>query len=242
MSTDNENTLFWKYFKEWAEREKKGVVRDVTYTKYIMAARMIKHLAPNTKIKDLTRAEYRKILNKYAKNHEKNTIRDFHRHMKACIQDIVYEGCLEKDPTYKVKIPQGKPHKVTRSKYLEEDEIERLTEVLEKDNSTYGDLCLIDLKTGMRLAEILGITPNDLDFSNHIISINKTWNYKNKGGFIPTKNASSVRDIYMDPSTEQLWRRNMEGAGDNEAIFGSLITYNSVVNDYLKSILASLGL
>ncbi len=236
LSTDNENTLFWKYFKEWAEREKKGVVRDVTYVKYKMNARMIQMLAPNTKIKDLTRAEYRRILNKYAESHEKFTIRDFHRHMKACIQDICYEGLLEKDPTYKVKIPQGKPHKVTRSKYLEEDEIERLTEVLEKDNSTYGDLCLIDLKTGMRLAEILGITPNDLDFSNHIISINKTWNYKNKGGFIPTKNASSVRDIYMDPSTEQLWRRNMEGAGDNEAIFGSLITYNSVVNDYLTKV------
>lgn len=225
--------MFWKYFKEWAEREKKGVIRDVTYAKYGMTARMIKYLAPSTKIKNLTRSEYRRILNKYASNHEKNTIRDFHRHMKACIQDIVYEGLLEKDPTYKVKIPQGKAHKVTRSKYLEEDEIERLTKVLEEDNSTYGDLCLIDLKTGMRLAEILGITPSDLDFNNHIISINKTWNYKGGGGFIPTKNASSVRDIYMDPSTEKLWRQNMEGVEDNEAIFGTLITYNSMVNYYL---------
>lgn len=233
MSTDNENTLFWKYFKEWAEREKKGVVRDVTYAKYEVNVRRVKHLAPNTKIKDLTRNEYRRILNRYAETHEKSTIRDFHRHLKACIQDIVYEGLLEKDPTYKVKIPQGKAHKVTRSKYLEEDEIERLTKVLEEDNSTYGDLCLIDLKTGMRLAEILGITPSDLDFNNHIISINKTWNYKGGGGFIPTKNASSVRDIYMDPSTEKLWRQNMEGVEDNEAIFGTLITYNSMVNYYL---------
>lgn len=236
MSTDNENTLFWKYFKEWAEREKKGVVRDVTYAKYEVNVRRVKHLAPNTKIKDLTRNEYRRILNRYAETHEKSTIRDFHRHLKACIQDIVYEGLLEKDPTYKVKIPQGKAHKVTRSKYLEEDEIERLTKVLEEDNSTYGDLCLIDLKTGMRLAEILGITPSDLDFNNHIISINKTWNYKGGGGFIPTKNASSVRDIYMDPSTEKLWRQNMKGAADNEAIFGSLIGYNSVVNDYLRKV------
>lgn len=233
MSEDNENTLFWKYFKEWAEREKEGVVRDVTYTKYKMTSRVIKHLAPKTKVKDLTRTEYRRILNKYAENHEKTTIRDFHRHMKACIQDIVYEGLLEKDPTYKVKIPQGKPHKVTRSKYLEEDEIERLTKVLEEDNSTFGDLCLIDLKTGMRIAEILGITPSDLDFNNHIISINKTWDYKNKGGFMPTKNASSVRDIYMDPSTEKLWRQNMEGVEDNEAIFGPLITYNTTINYYL---------
>ena len=228
--------MFWKYFKEWAEREKKGVVRDVTYAKYEVNVRRVKHLAPNTKIKDLTRNEYRRILNQYAETHEKSTIRDFHRHLKACIQDIVYEGLLEKDPTYKVKIPQGKPHKVTRSKYLEEDEIERLTNVLKQDDSTYGDLCLIDLKTGMRLAEILGITPSDLDFNNHIISINKTWNYKENGGFIPTKNASSVRDIYMDPSTEKLWRQNMKGAADNEAIFGSLIGYNSVVNDYLRKV------
>lgn len=37
----------------------------------------------------------------------------------------------------------------------------------------------------------------------------------------------------MDPLTEELWHRNMEGVGDNEAIFGSLITYNSMVNYYL---------
>lgn len=233
LSTDNENTLFWKYFKEWAEREKKGTVRDVTFAKYEVTYRKLKSLAPKVKIKDLTRNEYRRILNDYAKTHEKNTIRDFHRHLKSCIQDIVYEGLLEKDPTHKVKIPQGKPHKVTRSKYLEEDEIERLTNVLLEDDSTYGDFCLIDLKTGLRLAEILGVTPNDLDFKKHILSINKTWDYKNKGGFIPTKNASSVRDIYMDPSTEELWKRNMDGAADDEAIFGSIITYNSMVNYYL---------
>lgn len=231
MST--ENTLFHKYFSRWIEREKKGVVRDVTYTKWEVSSRKLKWLAPNTKIKDLSRDEYRRILNKYAETHEKTTIRDFHRQLKACIQDIVYEGLLEKDPTYKVKVPQGKAHKVTRAKYLEVDEMERLTDVLKDDNSTYGDLCLIDLKTGLRLAEILGITPNDLDFKNHILSVNKTWNYKNKGGFIPTKNASSVRDIYMDPSTEKLWKRNMKDVNDDETIFGELITYNSTINSYL---------
>lgn len=226
--------LFSEYFKEWYLREKKGVIRPVTLVKYEVTQRRIAYLAPSLKVKDLNREEYRNLLNRYAETHEKSTVRDFHRQMKACIKDIVYEGLLEKDPTYNVKIPQGKPHKVTRSKYLEEDEIERLTNVLEQDDSTFGDFCLIDLKTGMRIAEILGITPNDLDFQNHIISINKTWNYKGKGGFIPTKNASSVRDIYMDPSTEELWHQNMEGVDDDEAIFGPLIKYNTTINDYLR--------
>lgn len=226
--------LFSEYFKKWYLREKKGAVRPVTIAKYEAVQRNIAYLAPNLRVEDLTREKYRDLLNGYAENHEKGTIRDFHRMAKACIQDICYEGLLEKDPTYKVKIPQGKPHKVTRSKYLEEDEIERLTNVLEQDNSTFGDFCLIDLKTGMRMAEILGITPNDLDFKNHIISINKTWNYKDGGGFIPTKNASSVRDIYMDPSTEELWKRNMDGVSGDEAIFGPLIKYNTTINDYLR--------
>lgn len=230
----NRNSLFHEYYRKWYLREKKGVVRNVTLKKYEVNYRHLKALCPDLKIKELNRDKYREILNKYAESHEKQTVRDFHRHLRACIQDIVYDGLLKKDPTYKVKIPQGKAHKVTRAKYLEADEIERLSKVLKNDDSTFGDLCLIDLKTGLRYAELLGITPNDLDFKNHILSVNKTWNYKNYGGFAPTKNPSSVRDIYMDPSTENIWKRNMEDVASDESIFGPIIKYNSTTNYYLK--------
>ena len=40
----------------------------------------------------------------------------------------------------------------------------------------------------MRFSEALAITPRDFDLAHQMISISKTWNYKEDGGFMPTKN------------------------------------------------------
>lgn len=56
-------------------------------------------------------------------------------------------------------------------------------------------LILLIAKTGLRFSEALGLTPNDFDFSRQAVSVNKTWDYKNGGGFVPTKNESSVRKV-----------------------------------------------
>ena len=44
----------------------------------------------------------------------------------------------------------------------------------------------------MRFSEALAITPADFDFARQTLSISKTWDYKGDGGFLPTKNKSSV--------------------------------------------------
>ena len=41
---------------------------------------------------------------------------------------------------------------------------------------------------GIRLGELLALTPADFDFAHQSLSISKTWNYKEQGGFLPTKN------------------------------------------------------
>jgi integrase len=52
----------------------------------------------------------------------------------------------------------------------------------------YTMLIFIALQTGCRLSEILGITFEDIDFENRIISINKSWDYKDTHEFDRTKN------------------------------------------------------
>ena len=53
----------------------------------------------------------------------------------------------------------------------------------------------------MRFSEALALTPEDFDFSKQVVSINKTWDYKGQGGFLPTKNKSSVRKVQLDWKT-----------------------------------------
>lgn len=92
---------------------------------------------------------------------------------------------------------------------------------------------LLVAKTGMRFSEALAITPQDFDFSRQSLSINKTWDYKGKGGFLPTKNQSSVRKIQIDWQLIIQFSTLVKGLPQDEPIFISGNVYNSTVNDIL---------
>ncbi|HFU6930558.1 hypothetical protein [Streptococcus agalactiae] len=53
----------------------------------------------------------------------------------------------------------------------------------------------------MRFAECLGLTVNDIDYTNKYLSINKTWDYHFNQRYLPTKNKSSIRNIPIDNDT-----------------------------------------
>ena len=59
-------------------------------------------------------------------------------------------------------------------------------------------MILLIAKTEIRFSEALGITPKDFDLNRQQLSINKTWNYKGEGGFVSTKNKSSIRKVQLD--------------------------------------------
>ena len=67
-----------------------------------------------------------------------------------------------------------------------------------KEEPNWDWFILLVAKTGMRFSEALAITPADFDFGRQTLSISKTWDYKGEGGFLPTKNKSSVRKIQID--------------------------------------------
>ena len=68
---------------------------------------------------------------------------------------------------------------------------------LENTHAIYAALYII-AKTGIRFAECLGLTVDDIDYKNGMLSINKTWNYVDGTGFMPTKTKSSIRQIPLD--------------------------------------------
>jgi integrase len=87
----------------------------------------------------------------------------------------------------------------------------------------------------MRFSEALAITPKDFDFVHQSLSISKTWDYKGKGGFLPTKNKSSIRKIQIDWQTVVQFSELIKGKDENEPLFVNCDkVYNSTVNDVLK--------
>ena len=230
----NNTTLFCDYYRQWIDVYKKGAIRDATMSKYLMTQKWVVRLAPKLKVSELTRTVYQQLLNDYAKEHERQTTLDFHHQLKGAILDAVDEGLIARDPTRKAII-KGKPPRVKKIKYLNQFELHTLIAHLDiKDKPNWDWFILLVAKTGMRFSEALAITPADFDFARQTLSISKTWDYKGDGGFLPTKNKSSVRKIQIDWQIVVKFSELIKNMPEDEPIFvGKDKIYNSTVNDVL---------
>lgn len=233
MNSELRNDLFYEYYAKWIAVYKKGAIRKVTMDKYLMTHQWLVKLVPNLKVCDLNRITYQQILNDYAYHHERQTTMDFHHQLKGAVLDAVDEGLIERDPTRKAII-KGKAPNAKKIKYINQFELHTLLTTLDLRAEVNWDwFILLVAKTGMRFSEALAVTPKDFDFSHQAISISKTWDYKGDGGFLPTKNSSSVRKIQIDWQTVVQFSELVKGLPENEPIFVSRKVYNSTVNDIL---------
>lgn len=230
----SKDALFYNYYAQWIEVYKKDAIREATMAKYRMTQKWVEKLAPKLKVCELTRTAYQKILNDYAKEHERQTTLDFHHQLKGAVMDAVDEGLIERDPTRKAII-KGKTPREKKIKYLNQFELHTLIADLDiKEEPNWDWFILLVAKTGMRFSEALAITPKDFDFGRQTLSISKTWDYKGKGGFLPTKNKSSVRKIQIDWQIVVKFSELIKGLPEDEPIFvGEEKIYNSTVNDAL---------
>lgn len=74
----NTTELFCEYYRQWIDVYKKGAIREATMAKYLMTQKWVERLVPELKVSELTRTAYQKLLNDYAKEHERQTTLDFH--------------------------------------------------------------------------------------------------------------------------------------------------------------------
>ena len=242
LNSTKDTDLFCEYYAKWIKIYKEGAIRKVTLDKYLMTYEWFKKLIPTLMICDLTRITYQKLLNDYAEQHERQTTMDFHHQLKGAILDAVDEGFIEKDPTRKAII-KGKTPKAKKIKYLNQFELHTLLSNLNlADRINWDWFILLVAKTGMRFSEALALTPKDFDFAHQSLAINKTWNYKEFGGFLPTKNKSSIRKIQIDWQTVIQFSELLKGKPEDIPIFinyGHKV-YNSTVNGILERYCKSL--
>ena len=225
--------LFYEYYAHWIAVYKQGAIRKVTMDKYLMTLKWVEKLAPELKVCEVNRINYHQILNDYAACHERQTTKDFHHQLKGAVLDAVDEGLIDRDPTRKAII-NGKNPTAKKIKYINQFELHSLLADLDLGSEVNWDwFILLVAKTGIRFSEGLAITPKDFDFSRQMISISKTWDYKGDGGFLPTKNKSSVRKVQIDWQTVIQFSELIKGLPEDEPMFVKKKVYNSTVNDIL---------
>ena len=226
--------LFYKYYERWIRIYKEGAIREVTMKKYEITLTWLEKLVPELRLSELNRCAYQKLLNEFAMYNDRQTTMDFHHQLKAAVLDAVDEGYIDRDPTRKAII-KGKAPREKKIKYLNQFELHTLLVHLNLTPQINWDwFIFIIAKTGMRFSEALALTPKDFDFPHQSLIVNKTWDYKGKGGFLPTKNKSSVRKIQLDWQTIIKFSELIKGLPEDKPIFVKGTVYNSTVNDRLE--------
>ena len=234
--------LFYKYYERWIRIYKEGAIREVTMKKYEITLVWLQKLVPELRLSELNRITYQQLLNDYAVYHERQTTMDFHHQLKAAVLDAVDEGFINRDPTRKAII-KGKAPREKKVKYLNQFELHTLLVHLHlTPNINWDWFIFIIAKTGMRFSEALALTPKDFDFPHQSLIVNKTWDYKGNGGFLPTKNKSSVRKIQLDWQTIIKFSELIRDLPEDKPIFVKGSVYNSTVNDRLERYCKDLGI
>lgn len=123
-----------------------------------------------------------------------STIRYYHSVISSILSTAVQWQIITSNPCERVKPPKIE-HK--EASYLEEDDALRLLALLEDEPILYRTLFTVILYTGMRRGEALGLTWDDIDFTNGLIDINKSSLYLSGKGIFDsdTKTKSSHRII-----------------------------------------------
>lgn len=245
MNRTENHLLFHEYYSQWLTIYKVASVRDVTLQKYRLTEKWLKKLLPDLEIARLDRIAYQRLINDYAKAHERQTTMDFHHQLKGAIIDAVDDGLIAHDPTRKVII-KGKAASKKKKKFLSRYELQKLLAELKIQGGLNIDwLILLIAKTGLRFSEAIAVTPADFDFAHQILTISKTWNYKTTdGGFQPTKNASSVRKVRLDWQIVIQFFALVKDLPQDKPIFTdeSKRIFNSTVNGVLKRRCKSAGI
>lgn len=148
-----------------------GDVKDSTRTSY--RQHMNNHVIPAlgaVKLSELTPAACQKFINDLSrvKGLSAKTVKNVHGVLHHALKQAVRLGYMRMNPTEACTLPRIEKAKIEP---LDAPEIKRLLDVLGDD--VYSDVLRVDIFTGMREGEILGLQWSCVDFDRGTITIEK---------------------------------------------------------------------
>ncbi|MED1601207.1 tyrosine-type recombinase/integrase [Alkalihalophilus marmarensis] len=243
---------FDEYFIKWV-RLYKSNLSITTQKHYQYTYKAINAYFASKSIQEIKRHDYQHFLNDYGSNKSKETVEKLNSHIRACVKDAIEEQIIFHDFTRKAVLNWTIPEKKPVDKHLDYNESKVLFKELRKrinEGLSYS-LLFLGLTSGMRFAELVGLTWDDFDFTENTITINKTWGYmkRNPEGFGPTKNEQSNRTIRMDKLTMNHFRslQNVNMMNVHKLVFYSpsskyKVISNTAANNVLKKLLRELNI
>ena len=187
---------------------------------FLLYKKTLEIIPDNEILKDITKLKYERKIIELRNTHSFKTLKvkvailnNFFKYIKK-YHLSTFEVHLEYTPT-----KDEKAQEIQKVKFLEKDEIQPTLDKIK--NNTVKCIAIIQLYTGMRVGEVLALTPQDVDFNNKTINITKT---KTQFDTITSpKTLTSIRNIEVSSNTLNIIK---DFITQKEFIFD--ISYNTI--------------
>lgn len=198
---------------EWLDiwhKEYLGAVKPHTVAHY--GSHIQNHLKPSIGALKLSALQPHTIQNLYNKLQEEGlspkTIKNLHGVLHKALKQAVMLGYLRSNPSDACVLPRVEKKEVS---FIEKGKIAELLEAIK--GHPYENVYRVDLFTGMRQGEILGLTWDCVDFESGVLTISKQLQKEHvKGGlyrFVSLKN-DRVRRIQPAPFVMDILRQQRQ--------------------------------
>lgn len=195
MVPEGKSITFEDFFHIWKEKYGSKELAPKTYSRYLgmLKTRILPYLGSfaldkikptdlmnlydmlenDTQIKRISKNNGQRTL----KPLSPKTILEHHRLISAMLQNAVYWQLLPSNPARRVKPPKTKKPKM---EFFNDDECQVLIQSLMEltgSNLKYKAAILLDIFSGVRRGELVGLEWSDVDFKNETIEVNKSTQY-----------------------------------------------------------------
>ncbi|MCT1577571.1 site-specific integrase [Oceanobacillus kimchii] len=208
-----------EYFKNWVTLYK-SEVSPGTKSLYNYSYEFINQHFGDMPLQHIRASDYQRFMNTLGKKYSKESVKKVNSHMRACVLDAIDDGVIHADFTRKAVLT-GKDSKPEGEKIISYKDASKLKKEIirclqEEDRPVYY-MILLALTSGMRYAEMIGLTRNDFNFTTNTITVNKTRGYLTYDGEgeKKTKNKTSNRIIDMDDETMKIFNSYFERTPNN---------------------------
>lgn len=195
-------TLFIDFLDEWLETYVKNNCRRTTYESYslIINAHIKKHFKSlNVKLDNVTPVMIQKYYYKKLEHGlSPNTVRKHHANIRKCLDYAKKMQIINFNPADSVELPKKTKYKAD---FYDSMEVIKLLNIF-KDTIIETPVILA-VTLGLRRGEVLGLTWDDVDLLNGIISINKTRTQYTTEDFGSTKTEDSKRQLILPAFVQQ---------------------------------------
>ena len=172
-----------------------NIIGEATYNRTLGSFSHIQNSnIANKKIQEINSSEIQEFINS-KKDYSNSYIEKIYDLLNSIFKEAIKKDIILKNPMINVLRPKSTKNNKSIIA-LTTDEQKAFTSALQGE--TYKNIFLIALHTGMRIGEILALTPEDIDFNNNTININNSLTKDKNGKVIvgtKTKTYGSKRKI-----------------------------------------------